>query len=292
MRFVDDYRPGRTVVSVEVFPPDSEDGLRRLCARMGELFALAPDYFHVAYGSLDRTERLALALAAFARERSKASIAYHISGAGVTQTRVDGLLDELRRREIENVVALRGAPAESPGGDFQYASQLVEHISRRGGFGVGVAGYPEKHAEAADMETDMKNLKTKTDAGADVIFSQVFYDNRRFSDFVDRCRAAGIRQPIVPGFLPILSREYLARVPRTSGATVPESLAEALSNSGDDAARAWEIGLSHTAGQVAELLDRGVAGLHFYVPARCFYLADLLERVAAARPGWRGESDR
>ena len=104
------------------------------------------------------------------------------------------------------------ASFEPPKGGFQYGNELVEHIRGVGGFGIAVAGYPETHIEAPDFEADLQNLKRKVDAGADIIITQLFYDNQCFYNFADRCRVLGITQPIIPGLLPILNLEQIQKI--------------------------------------------------------------------------------
>jgi methylenetetrahydrofolate reductase (NADPH) len=166
-----------------------------------------------------------------------------------------------------------------PGG-FSYANELVSLI--RGEFsdlGIAVAGYPEKHQEAPSAEVDLANLKRKVDAGADVVVTQLFYDNADFFAFRTRCEEAGIRVPIVPGLLPITNFAQVKRITALCGAKLPGNLVAALEAAGDDAARQFELGVESAIRQTQELLDAGVPGIHFYVLNRSEAAARVLHAV-------------
>ncbi len=154
-------------------------------------------------------------------------------------------------------------------------------------FGIGVAGYPEKHTEAPDMQTDLSNLKRKVDAGADAVFTQLFYVNDSFFRFRDRCEQMGIRVPIVPGIMPITEFARIKRITSMCGATFPESLASQLESVQKDKEAQFEIGVEFAIEQCRELLDRNVAGIHFYALNRslaCERILDALEIGPKATP--------
>ncbi len=175
-------------------------------------------------------------------------------------------------RGIENIVALRGDPPKGEtafrpvAGGLPYANELVSLIRREfPQFGVAVAGYPETHREAPSPETDLENLKRKVDAGADVVITQLFYDNGDFFGFRDRCQRLDIRVPIVPGILPVTNLAQIQRIASLCGARLPEEFVQALSDHQDDADQQFQVGVQFATRQVQELLDAGVPGMHFYV---------------------------
>ena len=145
-----------------------------------------------------------------------------------------------------------------------------------------MAGYPEKHIEAPDFATDLQNLKRKVNNGADVIITQLYYDNSQFYRFVDHCRAVGIHQPIIPGLMPILGIEQIKRITSMCGATIPKLLLSQLEEAGNDIDKVHEIGISHTANQALDLLSHGVPGIHFYVLNQYFHIAEIMERIKSA----------
>lgn len=202
----------------------------------------------------------------------------HIICAGASVEAIHSDLDAFKEMGIGNVVALRGdctlgerrfTPA--PGG-YAYASQLVEGIrSYRKEEGqvycIGVAGYPEKHFEAPNIETDIANLKKKVDAGADFVITQMFFDNGRYFDFVDRCRRQGITVPIIPGLKPLSSLRQLTLLPETFSIDIPLELSEAVRGA-SDAGQVYRIGTQWCIDQCRGLLKGGAPAVHFFTMGR------------------------
>jgi methylenetetrahydrofolate reductase (NADPH) len=184
------------------------------------------------------------------------------------------VLDSYQALGVENILVVRG---DSPHDEsFQphpdsmtYASELVAFIRPKSDFCLGVAGYPEGHIEAPSMEKDLEYLKLKIDLGAEYIITNYFYDNRYFLDFLDRCRAAGIDVPIVPGIMPIYSVKMMDRLAKLCGATITQEIRDgiaALPEGDREALLAY--GIEHASQQCAELLKAGVPGLHIYTMDR------------------------
>ena len=285
MKFAELYGTGRPAISFELFPPRTDAAMAELEERLPHLIALGPSHMTVTYGAMGTTRERTLEVTSLIKNGLGTEAAHHLTCVGQTRDDIARLLDDIREQNIENIVALRGDPprgetAFSPvAGGYSHGNELVEHVKRHGGFGIAVAGYPETHQEAPDSETDLQNLKRKVDSGADVVVTQLFYDNRDFYDFVERCRAIGIRQPIVPGLMPILNVDQIKRITGMCGATIPDGLMRRLEEAGDDEALVHEVGISHTAEQASDLLDNGVAGIHFYVLNRHFHIAEIMERI-------------
>ena len=285
MKFHDFYASGHPVISFELFPPHTDRGLAKLERRLPKLIALQPSFLTVTYGALGTTRDRTLEVVSKIKNIYHQDVAHHLTCVASTQEEIAQLLEDLRRENIENIVALRGDPPQGetefkpPKGGYRYGNELVSHIRKFGGFGIAVAGYPEKHIEAINFETDLKNLKRKVDAGADLVITQLFYDNHLFYAFVDRCRAIGITKPLVPGLLPILNLEQIKRITRMCGASIPRELLEKLTNSGDNQDRVHEIGINHTVAQAVDLLNHGVSGIHFYVLNQYFHIAEIMEHL-------------
>jgi len=285
MKFAELYKTGPTAISFELFPPRTEKTLAELEERLPKLIDLGPSLMTVTYGALGTTQGRTLEIASKIKNEYGMECAHHLTCVGSSREEIGLILDDIRKHDIENIVALRGDPPRGeteftpPKDGYSHGNQLVEHISRYGGFGIAVAGYPEKHLEAPDFETDLENLKRKMDSGADVIITQLYYDNRNFYDFVERCRAVGINQPIIPGLMPILNVEQIKRITSMCGATIPTELLRQLEDAGNDEERVIEIGITHTANQALDLLQHGVQGIHFYVLNRHFQIAEIMERI-------------
>ncbi|MQF82629.1 methylenetetrahydrofolate reductase [NAD(P)H] [SAR202 cluster bacterium AD-802-E10_MRT_200m] len=285
MKFHEFYNNTGPVISFELFPPKTSKAVEDLKERLPQLISLQPSFITVTYGALGSTRERTLEFASLLKNTYGIETAHHLTCVGSSKSTITTILEQLRANNIENIVALRGDPPHdgkefisAPDG-YAHGDQLVSHIQDFGGFGIGVAGYPEKHLEAPDFATDLQNLKRKVENGADVIITQLYYDNTHFYRFVDRCRKIGITQPIVPGLMPIFSTEQIIRITKMCGATIPKSLYKKLVASRDDEENVREIGISHTTDQAIELLQHGVPGIHFYVLNRHFQIAEIMERI-------------
>lgn len=213
----------------------------------------------------------------------------HLICGGATAERIENLLSDFRFLGIENIMALRGDSllgekrfTPEPGG-YRYASELVAAVRRFGGqtgsqFCIGVGGYPEKHFEAPNMETDIANLKLKVEAGADFIITQMFFDNAHFYEFRDRCRFAGIDIPIIPGLKPLSSARQLESIPDLFSLDIPQDLVRELRSHADDKEACYQIGLEWCSAQCADLLKHGVPAVHFYTMGRPDNTVEIIRR--------------
>ena len=208
----------------------------------------------------------------------------HLIWGGNTKDEIESILDNLEFLGINNVVALRGDSTvgekrftPTPGG-YRYASELVEGIRNQHAdyFCIGVGGYPEKHFEAANIETDIANLKKKVDAGADYIITQMFFDNKVYYDFVDKCRQAGIEIPIIPGLKPLSTARQVSMLPEAFSLNIPVELTDAIAKAGDDKEAVYKIGTEWCAIQCKDLLAHGVPAVHFYTMGKSRNIVEIL----------------
>ena len=305
----------RTLISFELLPPLKGGDIGKVYNAIEPLMEFSPSFINLTYhrdeevirqrpdGTLERitvTKRPGtVALAAAIMKRYDVEVVPHLVCGGLDRHTIENILIDLNFLDIDNVMALRGDPA--PGerfftptrGGHAYCSDLVRQISdmNRGvyldelqqnpiptHFCIGVAGYPEKHYESPNLSQDIRNLKRKVDAGADYIVTQLFYDNARFFDFVERCRAEGITVPIIPGLKPVSSLKHLEMLPRTFHIDMPETLTEELSRCRTDE-QAKEVGIEWSVGQAKELKAAGVPAIHFYTMSRSGNICEILKRV-------------
>lgn len=222
----------------------------------------------------------------------------HLICGGNTKEEIESRLDNLAFMGINNIVALRGDSmtgekrfSPTPGG-YSYASELVEGIRSYQGsnayrrsrglqtddryFCIGVGGYPEKHFEAANIETDILNLKKKVDAGADYIITQMFFDNKVYYNFVDRCRAAGITVPVIPGLKPISTPKQLTTLPEAFSLDIPVELTDAISKVKNDKDAVYQIGGEWCTMQCKDLIANGVPAVHFYTMGKSENITQIL----------------
>ena len=213
----------------------------------------------------------------------------HMICGGATREEIENELYDLRFMGIENIMALRGDSISGekrftpePGG-YSYAYELVSGIrdlEKEIGedvFSIGVGGYPEKHFEAANIETDIDNLKKKVEAGADYIITQMFFDNRVFYSFRERCRKAGITVPVIPGLKPLSTYRQTTLLPQSFSIDIPLELTEALKDAGDDREAAYSIGTEWCIRQCRDLLANGVPAVHFYTMGRSRNIVEILK---------------
>lgn len=278
------FEQRKLVVSCELFPPKTEKGERSLYRHCEKLMRFAPDFITCTYGAGGSTRDKTLEIIGQVKQRFNVSVASHLTLVGSTVDDLRDYLERSKQQGVDYIVALRGDPpqgetefSKTPGG-YAYANELVELIrSEYSDFGVLVAGYPEKHREAPSFETDIENLKRKVDAGGDVVVTQLFYDNADFYRFRDACDAAGIRVPVVPGILPVISLNQIQRIADLCGARLPSDFIERLQEKPDDAAWQFEVGVEKATEQTRDLVENGAPGLHFYVLNRADATARILE---------------
>ncbi|MCI0491337.1 MAG: methylenetetrahydrofolate reductase, partial [Planctomycetes bacterium] len=217
-------------------------------------------------------------------------VATHLTCVGRTVDQLRAFLRQASAQGVMNVVALRGDPSQGDTafrpveGGLRHANELVSLIRQEFmDCGIAVAGYPEKHVEAPSMEVDLAHLKRKVDAGADVVITQLFYNNADFFRFRDRCVALGIRVPVVPGLLPVTNFAQIRRITSLCGAKLPMDFVRRLEAAGDDADAQFAIGVEFAVRQTQSLLDAGAPGIHFYVLNRSEAAAEVLEKVQLNR---------
>jgi methylenetetrahydrofolate reductase (NADPH) len=194
----------------------------------------------------------------------------HLTCIAHTRSEIEAIVEKIRGLGIENIMALRGDPPKDDRllpenrRDYRYAVDLIRHIRKMDGFCIGVAGYPEKHPEAASMEEDLHHLKEKVEVGADFITTQLFFDNADYFRFVERVRAMGILLPVLPGLMPVTNYGQLHKFAAMCGARVPADIIQALEPRQTDTEYVIRYGIDWTYRQARDLLDRGAPGIHFY----------------------------
>lgn len=261
----------RISFSFEFFPPKSEKGCSLLFDNIKELAALKPAYVSVTYGAGGSTRNLTHDLIMRIQKETGITVVSHLTCAGSTKEEIHSILDNYRKCGIENIMALRGDPPAGSDrfivteGGFAHANELVSFIKTDfPEMGIGVAGYPEGHAETPNRIIEMDNLKRKVDAGADYICTQLFFDNNDFYDFSERCEIAGIKVPIIAGIMPVTSIKGMYRMAELSlGTRFPARLQRALQRAEDDS-YVEKVGIHWATQQVLDLIDKGVRGIHFY----------------------------
>ncbi|HEY5487634.1 MAG TPA: methylenetetrahydrofolate reductase [NAD(P)H] [Candidatus Limnocylindrales bacterium] len=282
------FARGRPLRSLEFFPPKDEAGIEALRQTAAALQRIGPDFVSVTYGAGGTTRERTAHVSALLRDEFGFTVMPHLTAANHTRAEVSAVADAHYARGIRNIMALRGdLPYGSPAttafkDDLRFGSDVVALLKElHPDLCLGVAGYPEKHPEAPSFEADLVNLRRKVDAGASFITTQLFFDNEAYYCFVDRCRAAGIDVPIVPGIMPVLSLKQITRITSMCGASLPERLVRRIEAAGDQPEIIEAVGIDWALAQIRDLLDRGAPGYHLYILNRARSALTLAAGLAA-----------
>lgn len=261
-------------VSLEFFPPKKQEEWPGFLEVAQELKQLKPLFASVTYGAGGSTQSNTLEICEQLIKTCGFEIMPHLTGVTADKEKINGFLAAIKALGIENVLALRGdRPASFTGSDaelfatFPHASDMVKYIRLHyPQLAIGVAGFPEAHAEAPSFAADLAVMQRKVACGADFIITQLYFDNRVYFDYVDRLRALGVTVPIIPGILPIRSLASLRFTLQLCNARVPGQLINALMKAHEQggAGAVYEIGVAYAREQVKGLLEGGAPGVHLY----------------------------
>lgn len=312
MKITEKFTPGKTLFAFELLPPLKGDNIDTIFDTINRLVPYDPSYINVTYHReevklIERPDGLlerrvvrkrpgTVGISAAITARYGIDVVPHLICGGYSKFDVEDALIDLSFLGIDNVLALRGDNIRgertfrpAPNGHLHAVDLVRQIISMNRGeyldselehakptsFCVGVAGYPEKHAEAPNLASDIAHLKEKIDAGASYVVTQMFFDNAKFFAYVDACRAAGITVPIVAGLKPFTTKTQLSLLPQTFGVDLPDDLVRAVESCKDNVA-VREVGIEWAVQQGRELIAAGVPALHFYTMGK----ADNVERIA------------
>jgi methylenetetrahydrofolate reductase (NADPH) len=276
MHILDIFRDHPTTFSFEFFPPKTDEAGEELFRNIASLQELKPSFVSVTYGAggstRDRTHDLIVRI----QNETKLTAISHLTCVCHSEPEMASILDRYAAAGIENILALGGDPPKTltnykkSNDAFQYACELVAYIKKRTnvpdrrGFGIGVAGFPEGHPGTPNRWKEMDYFKAKVDAGADYICTQLFFDNRDFLDFRERCDLAGIKVPIIAGIMPISTKAGMIRMGELAlGARFPAGLIRAVNRCQNDSQVA-QVGIQWATEQCRKLIDANVRGIHFY----------------------------
>jgi methylenetetrahydrofolate reductase (NADPH) len=279
MHIQDIFAQHPTTLSFEFFPPKTAEASESLYQAIRDLEPYLPHFVSVTYGAGGSTRDLTHDLVLRIKTQTTLDPIPHLTCVCHKEAEIEAILARYAAQGVSNILALGGDAPRTPGyrredDDFQHAVDLVKFIKRfndtgahpdRRGFGIGVAGFPEGHPATPNRLQEMDYLKAKVDAGADYIVTQLFFDNRDFYDFRDRCELAGIRVPIIAGLMPVTSVSGLKRMAELAGgARFPAKLLRALQRCQNDAESVTRVGIHYASEQCLDLLENQVRGIHFY----------------------------
>ena len=276
MKLREIYSTDKTVISFEVFPPKSEP--EKLLKETAILANHSPAFISLTYGA-GGNENKSFNLLKNIKDVG-INVMPHFTCITSTKQNIEKDIKKLSQLGVENILALRGDIPQDKSlmkHDFHYANELVSFIKEKTNLSVGVAGYPEGHIESPDLKTDIDNLKRKVDAGADAIFTQLFFENGFFFDYVNRVRDAGITIPVIAGIMPVISKKQVNKMTSMANISVPKKLKEALEKYQGNAL--LDFGIEFASEQCRQLIKENVKGLHFYTLNKSYSTDKILNSI-------------
>ncbi len=257
--------------SFEFFPPKTDKGRDKLF-QTAEALAPMADFFSVTYGAGGSTSTSTLEIATELQKRFNRPVVHHYTCIKHSRGFISRALEEMRRCNIRNILAMRGDPPKdepsyNQGPDEpKFGYELVEQIRYEHGdwFATGVPGFPEKHIQTPTKALDSRYLKIKQDVGAEFVITQLFFDNRNYYEFVERVKQVGVSMRLIPGILPITDYPKLVDFCNTCGANISQSIRDTFESIADETDATYKKGLEVVTAQCQDLLDNGAPGLHFF----------------------------
>lgn len=270
MRLSELYKSKKIDISIELFPPKTEEATKDMFQTVKELSKFDPAFFSMTYGAAGSTRDQTLGLVDQLKNKVGVETMCHMTVVGQSKDEIRTALKFLKEKGVYNLIALRGDPPKDikefkphPDG-FRYSVELVKEAKSTNYFSIAVAGFPESHPDSPSRESDIRYLKEKVDAGADVIITQLFYDNHYFFEYLDFVKKAGINVPVIPGILPILSAQQVRRFTALCKSKIPVEVDREIQKYENDPESCTQYGIELATRQCEGLIRAGVPGLHFY----------------------------
>ena len=267
MMISDIYKNKKRSLSFEIFPPKKDAELKNIDETLSILCELKPDFISVTFGAggssnCNRTIELAKKI----KYEYHVEPVVHLTCLCYDKAEIDEFSRVLMQEGMQNILALRGDrnPNVPEKDEFKHASDLIAYLKEKGDFCIAGACYPECHPESENRVIEMRNLKKKVDAGAEVLLSQLFFDNDRFFRFEEDCRIAGIDVPVIPGIMPVINAAQIQRMVTMCGASFPERFQKIIDKYADNKEALFDAGMSYALSQIIDLLTSDIDGIHLY----------------------------
>ena len=267
MKIKDILEAGSPTLSVEVFPPKGEEAYESVEKAALEIAKLKPAFMSVTYGAGGGTSRYTVGIASDIQRETGVNTLAHLTCVSSTRSEVKSVLKQLREKQIENVLALRGdIPADGPiATDYRYASELIYDIKQFDeNLCIGAACYPEGHVESVNKTADIEHLREKVEAGCDFVTTQMFFDNNILYNYLYRIRERGITVPVVAGIMPVTNVKQIKRICQMSGTYLPARFKAIVDRFGDNPAAMKQAGIAYATEQIIDLIANHVNGIHVY----------------------------
>lgn len=271
-------------VSFEIFPPKTDAGYDSVLSAAEKIAALKPSFISVTYGAGGGTSKNTVSIASHIKDDFGVTSLAHLTCVSSTREEVHQVIDKLKEKNIDNILALRGdIPKDNAfplPNQYRYACELIEDIKQQGDFCIGAACYPEGHVETEHKKDDISNLKTKVGCGVDFLTTQMFFDNDIHYNFLYRIREAGITVPVLPGIMPITTAAQMKRSQELSGTVFPRRFLALLDRFGDYPDAMKQAGIAYATDQIIDLLANGVKNIHVYSMNKPEVAAKIIENLS------------
>lgn len=286
MKISELFKRKKTIVSFEVFPPNSIYSLEDVYSSIDELAKLQPDFISVTYGAGGATRGNTVEIASKIKNNNKIEALAHLTCLGAKKNEIDDILKQLRANNIENILALRGDKPKDctpiGEGDFKYAQDLISYVKEKREFSIGGADYPEGHLETNDL-LDLFNLKRKVDSGTDFLISQIFFDNESFYRFRDKLNKLQINIPLVAGIMPVTNAKQIRKITSMCGCSIPEKFQKILNKYENNTQALKEAGTAYATEQIIDLITSDIDGIHLYTMNKVDTAKKIMANIAHIR---------
>ena len=283
MRISDLYKPKKTVISFEIFPPKKDADIDTVYNTLNGLSVLGPDFISVTFGASGERKgtNTTVEIVQYIKNNHKIEALAHLTCAGINNDDVNKIAADLKQRNIENILALRGDEM-SLTGNFRYAKDLIAALKNYG-FCIGAAAYPEGHISCDNLDEDIQHLKQKEDAGADFFITQLFFENSIFYKFMEKARTAGITVPVSAGIMPLLGKAQIERMIFMCGASLPAPIIKLINKYGNEGESLMKAGIEYSYLQMQDLCDNKVEGIHIYTMNKPFIAEYCINKLKVNR---------
>ncbi len=270
MKISDLYKQKKTVISLEVFPPKLDSPVETVFKTLEELSDIKPDFISVTYGAGGKAKDRTVEIASKIKNEYHIESLAHLTCISATKKQINDVFGEMRKNNLENILAMRGDIPEDPDFEFpnplqyEHAADLIHEVKSEGDFCIGAACYPEGHVDCESKVQDVKYLREKVSMGADFLISQLFFDNELFYRFMEEIDLAGINIPVSAGIMPVLNKNQIVRITKLAGCQLPPKFKRILDRYENNPAALKEAGEAYAIEQIIDLMAWGVSGIHLY----------------------------
>jgi methylenetetrahydrofolate reductase (NADPH) len=279
----------RPVLSFEIFPPKKDTPIDTIFTTIENLKDLKPDFISVTYGAGGSSKDRTAEISSLVKHKYGIEALAHLTCISSTKDQIEDILHMLKDNNIKNILALRGDLPQDKNFKFptplhyHYAKDLISQIKQNNQYSIAAACYPEGHIECSDLHKDIAYLKEKVDTGTDYLITQLFFDNERFYDFLDKIRKVGINIPVTAGIMPLISKKQIERCLSFSKAALPKKFTRILEKHGDNPEALQEAGIAFATDQIIDLLSYQVDGIHIYTMNRPKTARRIVENISVFR---------